>query len=241
MSRWDETLELTRRIQLAGSPAAICTELLRVTSRYGLNHLIAGTIPPPGKRPNLQRQHILFAGWPDDWMRRYVERSYVYVDPVIRHVQNNPGLPFRWQEARPAEGRESDVQTMWGEAGDHGLGDGLAIPFVTLEGDIATVSFGGERTELSPASRGMIQMAGIFAVGRAFQLSGKEPRHGRLSPRELECLKWTASGKSEWEISVILGVGEATVRTHLLHARDKLGAVNKYQMIYEAARTGLIS
>jgi DNA-binding CsgD family transcriptional regulator len=41
-----------------------------------------------------------------------------------------------------------------------------------------------------------------------------------LSARELDCLKWTAEGKTAWEASVILGITERTVRFHLNAARE---------------------
>jgi len=65
--------------------------------------------------------------------------------------------------------------------------------------------------------------------------------HVELSPRERECLKWAAVGKSEWEISQILGISEHTSEKHLLNAKAKLGAVNRVQAVAEAIRRGYIS
>ena len=61
-----------------------------------------------------------------------------------------------------------------------------------------------------------------------------------LTPRETECLKWAAAGKSEWEISQILGISEHTAERHLLNAKTRLGAVNRVQAVAEAIRLGLI-
>ena len=36
----------------------------------------------------------------------------------------------------------------------------------------------------------------------------------KLSPRELECLKWAAAGKTAWETSIILDISEGTVKFH---------------------------
>ena len=44
-----------------------------------------------------------------------------------------------------------------------------------------------------------------------------------LSPREFECLKWAARGKSAWEIGQILGISRHTVATHLQNSKSKLG------------------
>jgi LuxR family quorum sensing-dependent transcriptional regulator len=103
MSRWDETVDFTRRIQLAPTAEAICDELLALTSRYGLKGLIAGTIPAPGLSPSAQKSHILFAGYPEAWMRRYVTRSYAYVDPILRQVVADPGTAFAWHEGAMLE------------------------------------------------------------------------------------------------------------------------------------------
>ena len=40
-----------------------------------------------------------------------------------------------------------------------------------------------------------------------------------------------AEGKTDWEISVILGVSEATARFHVDNARRKLDAVSRAQAV----------
>jgi LuxR family quorum sensing-dependent transcriptional regulator len=90
---------------------------------------------------------------------------------------------------------------------------------------------------------GMISLVATYAIGRAMQLhSGAERtvEHIELTPRERECLQWAAVGKSEWEISQILGISEHTSEKHLLNAKFKLGAVNRVQAVAEAIRRGYI-
>ncbi|WP_247354777.1 LuxR C-terminal-related transcriptional regulator [Bradyrhizobium sp. 160] len=43
-----------------------------------------------------------------------------------------------------------------------------------------------------------------------------------LSPREYQCLEWSARGKSAGEIRIILGIAEPTAGFHLDNARAKL-------------------
>lgn len=52
-----------------------------------------------------------------------------------------------------------------------------------------------------------------------------------LTTRERDALRWVAAGKSDWEIAVILGVSQTTVRFHVDNARRKLGAVNRAQAV----------
>lgn len=56
-----------------------------------------------------------------------------------------------------------------------------------------------------------------------------DPVH--LTTREREALTWVAEGKSDWEIAMILGLSETTVRFHVDNARRKLGAVNRAQAV----------
>ena len=57
----------------------------------------------------------------------------------------------------------------------------------------------------------------------------------------MECLKWAADGKTEWEISGILSISEHTADKHLANARRKLGAANRAQAVANAIRWGIIT
>jgi DNA-binding CsgD family transcriptional regulator len=61
-----------------------------------------------------------------------------------------------------------------------------------------------------------------------------------ISARELDCLKWTAAGKTAWEASVILGISERTVRFHLNMAREKLKCATTTQAVAKAVANQLI-
>ncbi|WP_274630138.1 response regulator transcription factor [Arvimicrobium flavum] len=75
----------------------------------------------------------------------------------------------------------------------------------------------------------------------ARESSSENCRVSLLSRREAECLGLAAAGKSEWEISRILGISEHTSEKHLLNAKMKLGAVNRVQAVAVAIRRGLIA
>ena len=62
----------------------------------------------------------------------------------------------------------------------------------------------------------------------------------RLTPRERECLAWASNGKSEWEISQILGISEHTSEKHLRNAKKKMGAITRAHAVAEAIRRGFI-
>lgn len=61
-----------------------------------------------------------------------------------------------------------------------------------------------------------------------------------LSPRERECLQWTAAGKTSWEIAAILRLSRTTADGYIASATRKLGAVNRTQAVAEGIRRGVI-
>jgi LuxR family transcriptional regulator, quorum-sensing system regulator SolR len=61
-----------------------------------------------------------------------------------------------------------------------------------------------------------------------------------LTPRERECLRWSADGKTAWEIGRILNIAERTVVFHVNNVIQKLGASNKTQAIVRAVALNLL-
>ncbi len=66
------------------------------------------------------------------------------------------------------------------------------------------------------------------------------PHDAVLSPREVDCLRWAAFGKTDKEVGVILGSSHATVRYHLARACTKLDATNRVQAVFRAAQLGYL-
>ncbi len=62
----------------------------------------------------------------------------------------------------------------------------------------------------------------------------------RLTARELECLQWSAIGKSSWEISTILNISESAVNFHMANIRSKFNVSSRRQAVVQAIRYGLI-
>ena len=61
-----------------------------------------------------------------------------------------------------------------------------------------------------------------------------------LSPRELEVLELLAAGRSNREIADQLVVALDTVKKHVSHLLDKLGAGNRTQAVARARELGLL-
>lgn len=107
----------------------------------------------------------------------------------------------------------------------------------------AIVTLAPEADPFSPAETALLRLLGRVVQERLDRAAA--PPTGRrerplLSPRERECLQWTAAGKTTWEIAGILEISSTTTDGYIASAAKKLGAVNRTQAVAEAIRRGLI-
>lgn len=64
-------------------------------------------------------------------------------------------------------------------------------------------------------------------------------RRSKLSPREVDCLRWCAFGKTANEIATIEGISVHTVRQYLKSGTNKLNARSQAQAVARALKYGL--
>ena len=66
-------------------------------------------------------------------------------------------------------------------------------------------------------------------------------KKGSLTTRELECLRWTAMGKTDAEIGVILSISARTARFHIENSKRKYGVSTRIQAVAEALKQRAIA
>lgn len=98
------------------------------------------------------------------------------------------------------------------------------------------------REELFRAIRATARGEACLSPSVAARLMGRVrvPAEEPLSPREIEVLSLVAKGTGNKEIARALRLSEATVKTHLLHVFDKLGAADRTQAVTIAVRKGIL-
>jgi diguanylate cyclase (GGDEF)-like protein len=128
---------------------------------------------------------------------------------------------------------------------DEIIGDAAAkasehdIPFSVSVG-VATIipHKGGSSDSLQLAAEQVLQQARLDGGNRVESVAVNVPF--RLTPRELECLQWSAIGKSSWEISGILEISESAVNFHMANIRSKFAVNSRRQAVAQAIQFGLI-
>ena len=124
------------------------------------------------------------------------------------------------------------------DAGAHGFLLKDADP-TELAGAIRLVHEG--RSVLASGVTGHVIRAYREAMARSVGRIGPRARQGlaMLTPRELEVLMALSDGSSNAEIAAALGVGEATIKTHMSSLLFKLGCRDRVALVVLAHRAGL--
>lgn len=175
--------------------------------------------------------NIVVTTYPSAWLKRYTAERYDLIDPVILHCQASEE-PFLWLSA-PAKPSPRQRQ-LFEEAASYGIRCGFIIPFSGDHRELAGFAVVGHdphafRRTIARYRWPLECVASLVHVQA--QLIFSDVAHGRLTPRERECLRWATVGKSAWEIGAILGISRRTVSFHLDNAKTKL----KVRTLREAA------
>ncbi|MDQ0726869.1 response regulator transcription factor [Microbacterium sp. W4I20] len=83
-------------------------------------------------------------------------------------------------------------------------------------------------------------LAPTIAATLVTRMRTQDPARPALSPRELEVLRLVSRGRSNPEIARELFIGEATVKTHLLHVFEKLEVSDRTRAVTLALELGLL-
>ena len=166
------------------------------------------------------------------------------VDPVMQHIRRE-SVPIVWDQATYVREGKADL---WEHQARFGYRNGIALALHLPDG--RHFILGVDRDQPVPAHKGELtrvvadlQLFAVLAQDTALRLllpPVPQTDLPALTPRELECLRWTMEGKTAWEVGSILGISERTAVLHTHNAMHKLGCVNKHQAVIKALRLGLI-
>lgn len=187
----------------------------------------------------------LISTYPRTWLDHHIRNKYEKIDPVIRGVRTAV-TPFGWHRDAALSRSSPLERRLFDEAAAFGIRCGFAIPFrdggaavaaMTLVADEPYAAF---QRRIAVNRRTLLLMA-VFVHAYARRIIAADPIVDgvRLTPRELDCLRWAAHGKSAWEIGCILGISRRTVSFHIENAKAKLGVRTICQAVARLSAGGL--
>ncbi len=181
------------------------------------------------------------------WVAQYLENDYAHIDPVIRQCTESR-LPVRWDERFKANSRTAFESQMMEDAWEHGVQRGLTIPVHGPRGELGIFSLYSDLSDtefhkVTDARKYEIQVLSYHfhdTIQRTLKANKAASLPIPLTEREVEILRWTAGGKTAWEVGAILKISERTVNFHLQNVMEKFGVHNKTHAAAKAMNLGLL-
>jgi LuxR family quorum-sensing system transcriptional regulator CciR len=173
------------------------------------------------------RLHNYPARWAD-----YYDRNALGVSDPVHRASHMTSVGFPWSRMSELIPMTREDHRVLALGRDQGIGDGFTVPAHVPGEARGSCSFANEAGRPMPDDMlPLAQLAGMFAFEGARRLWAMRgglqmPPRPVLTDRQRDCVLWVARGKSDWEISLILGVGEETVARHVKQACERYG-VNK--------------
>ncbi|UTW57860.1 autoinducer binding domain-containing protein [Kordiimonas sp. SCSIO 12603] len=117
--------------------------------------------------------------------------------------------------------------------------DGFIAPIHGPEGSITVLVVYGEQPDVSAETIRALGTVAFFHQAALERINNNERKGGNNNL--LECIKCIALGKSDMEISHLLGISEGEVNFQINRAINGLGVSTRAQAVEEAARRNLIT
>ena len=171
---------------------------------------------------------------------RYIEQDYVHADQLVRQVFRSTA-PFQWSEVIDLEPSDSATRRIHAERSEFGITAGITVPIYDSKGYAGVVGLAGPQS-IDWRSSTSLTVASVFFHNRLATLDrGRLQSDDLLTSREIECLKWAAEGKSDWEIGQILRISAKTVNYHIENVKRKFGVPTRVQAVVSAFRYGKLT
>lgn len=210
---------------------------LEMIAGYGAAYVLMCRVPQPHE---VLTECILMDTRPPTWAKRYHAKGYIKTDPLVLTAQRRM-TPCTWSEAMLEFSDDPAAQLIHKERLANGVTDGLLVPIHTIKGHGGLVSVATKDALTKEALNAMTFMSLVVHNQlSAMQQSDASELEG-FTAREIECLQWSAAGKTDEEIAKILGLSVKTVYYHIDGAKRRINASSRTHAVASAIRIGLFN
>lgn len=220
-------------------------EIFRVGLDLGYEHASLAIFP--SRDTTIETVNaFLHTSFPDELLSKYDDEKMGEIDPVVSHCMIK-STPLVWSPALFSMRRQ---QELYEEACNHGIRSGVTLPYHGPNGEFGLLCFASGAMPDEHFQRDALRNIPELSCFRdficeTFSAFMKRPPltkdNVEITSRELECLKWCATGKSSWDIAQLMNCTEATVNFHFANIRRKFGVSSRRLAIVKAIRMGFIS
>lgn len=213
--------------------------LKKLTEAWGMKAFMVLHIPSHVAQE--LSQYTVITNWPAELLHQYDHEGLLSRSNVLRTLKQS-SVPFSVDmEFRTRGHDDATAKKILELFGRFGMNNSLWCPVQDPSGQRGAVSFHGETFNLTPKCIAEIAFIAAHVFSRLAYVRSLDARVPEtLTDREIDCLNWTAAGKTSAEIADILTLSEHTVNHYLNRATKKLNTVNRTQAVARALRIGII-
>jgi DNA-binding CsgD family transcriptional regulator len=216
-------------------------EIVRFAHHLGFSTVAAAAIYDFPESPS---EFVTVDNTPAAYREKFESLESGARDPVMQHCKLT-GRPIIWDQSTYVKAGAADN---WEEQAEFGYRSGIAMALHMPEGRhfMFGVELDGSLTkdaERLNRTVADLQLYAVYAQEVASRILLPTMRNAgapKLTPREVDALRWTFEGKTAWEVGRILGITERTAVFHVNNAMHKLGCISKHQAAIRANRLGLL-
>ncbi len=238
--QWSVTTLSRQTFELLGTA-------LEADSAEAIGRLFYERLQPFGIRASYIRsyggsvigEHVYSRVSPPGWEEFYRDEGFGPVNYLPREIRRRTGA-FAWSDVRLKDAKEIALSRA---LASHGFADGLAIPCHGARGYAAAVSLAFEDLAgIAPDERRAIELISVTLHERMRSLTRIDPQAWiPLTSRERDVLAFAADGRSDREISSLMGLPDDSVATLAKRCRSKLGVHTRTQAIARAFELGFLA
>lgn len=226
-------------LSTAASAHEVLHRFKRAVQLMGFGGCAVYAMPPANTAKLLP--HLMITSWSQDLVKQFDDKKLTALAPHLEHMRRST-LPFVWHvDQTVAPLPEAAMDGMREILGEFGINTGVALSIHDPVGNRYIVNIAGQRKIATADEVAILHLISAHAVNGLFSVMSAEMRSmPSLTNRELECLDWTAAGKTSSEIAAILTLSEHTVSHYIAEASRKLDCVSRTQAVAKAFRLRLI-
>ncbi len=216
-----------------GRLATFESAIHQIVETFGLNFYLACMFPERERVGLLE--NLITTNWPGDLLQSYRSTDMFNQSTIVAKLKESV-LPVSSEQLLFARAEKAGLASrIAGVFYDDGFACNLGISLHDAKGRQYLFMLSGSNcseTELADLVFDLMTALDGLTRGRG--------ESKLLSPREIECLRWSAAGKSSEEIGIILNLSSHTVTAYLKTAIKKLGVTTRIQAVAAAYRLKLL-
>jgi LuxR family quorum-sensing system transcriptional regulator CciR len=240
MSVFKVAAEFEQRAELCSSDEELRCLLIDAAGEIGFHHVaVVHSISLRRDDPGF----ISIDNYPEAWAEEFVG-SRLYLDDPVLAASQRTAKGFCWSDVTGLMAIDARHRNVLEKSSRYGMGYGFTVPANVPGEPTGSCSFSVRQGRSLPlANLRASELIGIDAFHAARRLQGR-PHIGALphfSPRQRQCVRLLAAGKTDWEIATILGISPETSRHYAKAARAAYNVVTRTQLVVHALRDGQIT